>query len=305
MSKGKDRKAHLKDLEKLLVNYRVDSGDGFKLQDFDPSSTDGMEEGKERAQELLVRGVDWLSELQDRLYAQDKYALLCVFQAMDAAGKDGTIKHVMSGVNPQGCQVYSFKQPSSEDLDHDFMWRYMKCLPERGRIGIFNRSYYEEVLVVRVHDQLLQKEKIPERLITKKIWDERLQDIKAFERYLSRNGVVVLKFYLNLSKQEQKKRFLARIDVPEKNWKFSSADVEERGYWKDYAKAYQEAIAGTASAEAPWYVVPADNKWLTRLVVIAAIVKTLEKLDLRYPQLEKDQLKNLEKAKLMLQSEKK
>jgi PPK2 family polyphosphate:nucleotide phosphotransferase len=305
MSKGKDRKAHLKDLEKLLVNYRVDSGDGFKLQDFDPSSTDGMEEGKERAQELLVRGVDWLSELQDRLYAQDKYALLCVFQAMDAAGKDGTIKHVMSGVNPQGCQVYSFKQPSSEDLDHDFMWRYMKCLPERGRIGIFNRSYYEEVLVVRVHDQLLQKEKIPERLITKKIWDERLQDIKAFERYLSRNGVVVLKFYLNLSKQEQKKRFLARIDVPEKNWKFSSADVEERGYWKDYAKAYQEAIAGTASAEAPWYVVPADNKWFTRLVVIAAIVKTLEKLDLRYPQLEKDQLKNLEKAKLMLQSEKK
>ncbi|MCA0312912.1 MAG: polyphosphate kinase 2 family protein [Candidatus Melainabacteria bacterium] len=305
MSKGKDRKAHLKDLEKLLVNYRVDSGDGFKLQDFDPSSTDGMEEGKERAQELLVRGVDWLSELQDRLYAQDKYALLCVFQAMDAAGKDGTIKHVMSGVNPQGCQVYSFKQPSSEDLDHDFMWRYMKCLPERGRIGIFNRSYYEEVLVVRVHDQLLQKEKIPERLITKKIWDERLQDIKAFERYLSRNGVVVLKFYLNLSKQEQKKRFLARIDVPEKNWKFSSADVEERGYWKDYAKAYQEAIAGTASEEAPWYVVPADNKWFTRLVVIAAIVKTLEKLDLRYPQLEKDQLKNLEKAKLMLQSEKK
>lgn len=305
MSKGKDRKAHLKDLEKLLVNYRVDSGDGFKLQDFDPSSTDGMEEGKERAQELLVRGVDWLSELQDRLYAQDKYALLCVFQAMDAAGKDGTIKHVMSGVNPQGCQVYSFKQPSSEDLDHDFMWRYMKCLPERGRIGIFNRSYYEEVLVVRVHDQLLQKEKIPERLITKKIWDERLQDIKAFERYLSRNGVVVLKFYLNLSKQEQKKRFLARIDVPEKNWKFSSADVEERGYWKDYAKAYQEAIAGTASAEAPWYIVPADNKWFTRLVVIAAIVKTLEKLDLRYPQLEKDQLKNLEKAKLMLQSEKK
>ncbi|MBN8661055.1 MAG: polyphosphate kinase 2 family protein [Candidatus Obscuribacter phosphatis] len=305
MSKGKDRKAHLKDLEKLLVNYRVDSGDGFKLQDFDPSSTDGMEEGKERAQALLVRGVDWLSELQDRLYAQDKYALLCVFQAMDAAGKDGTIKHVMSGVNPQGCQVYSFKQPSSEDLDHDFMWRYMKCLPERGRIGIFNRSYYEEVLVVRVHDQLLQKEKIPERLITKKIWDERLQDIKAFERYLSRNGVVVLKFYLNLSKQEQKKRFLARIDVPEKNWKFSSADVEERGYWKDYAKAYQEAIAGTASAEAPWYIVPADNKWFTRLVVIAAIVKTLEKLDLRYPQLEKDQLKNLEKAKLMLQSEKK
>lgn len=305
MSKGKDRKAHLKDLEKLLVNYRVDSGDGFKLQDFDPSSTDGMEEGKERAQALLVRGVDWLSELQDRLYAQDKYALLCVFQAMDAAGKDGTIKHVMSGVNPQGCQVYSFKQPSSEDLDHDFMWRYMKCLPERGRIGIFNRSYYEEVLVVRVHDQLLQKEKIPERLITKKIWNERLQDIKAFERYLSRNGVVVLKFYLNLSKQEQKKRFLARIDVPEKNWKFSSADVEERGYWKDYAKAYQEAIAGTASAEAPWYIVPADNKWFTRLVVIAAIVKTLEKLDLRYPQLEKDQLKNLEKAKLMLQSEKK
>lgn len=305
MPKGKDRKTHLKDLEKLLENYRVDSGDGFKLQDFDPSSTDGMEEGKERAQELLLRGVDWLSDLQDKLYAQDKYALLCVFQAMDAAGKDGTIKHVMSGVNPQGCQVYSFKQPSSEDLDHDFMWRYMKCLPERGRIGIFNRSYYEEVLVVRVHDELLQKEKIPERLITKKIWDERLQDIKAFERYLSRNGVVVLKFYLNLSKQEQKKRFLARIDVPEKNWKFSSADVEERGYWKDYAKAYQEAIAGTASKEAPWYIVPADNKWFTRLVVIAAIVKTLENLDLRYPQLEKDQLKNLEKAKLMLQSEKK
>lgn len=305
MSKGKDRKTHLKDLERLLVNYRVDSGDGFKLQDFDPSSTDGMEEGKERAQELLVRGVDWLSDLQDKLYAQDKYALLCVFQAMDAAGKDGTIKHVMSGVNPQGCQVYSFKQPSSEDLDHDFMWRYMKCLPERGRIGIFNRSYYEEVLVVRVHDELLQKEKIPERLITKKIWDERLQDIKAFERYLSRNGIVVLKFYLNLSKQEQKRRFLARIDVPEKNWKFSSADVEERGYWKDYAKAYQEAIAGTASTEAPWYIVPADNKWFTRLVVIAAIVKTLENLDLRYPQLDKDQLKNLEKAKLMLHSEKK
>ncbi|HNM51689.1 MAG TPA: hypothetical protein PKN86_18365, partial [Candidatus Obscuribacter sp.] len=226
------RSDKLAEIEKLLKNYRVESGKNFRLKDFDAGSTAGypqkrLEEGREEADSILSRGVEWLAELQDRLYAQDRYALLCIFQAMDAAGKDGTIKHVMSGVNPQGCQVYSFKQPSLEELDHDFMWRYQRCLPERGRIGIFNRSYYEEVLVVRVHNEILAAHKLPEELKTKAIWDERLEDMAAFEKYLSRNGIMVLKFFLNVSKAEQKKRFLARIDIPKKNWKFSSADVIE------------------------------------------------------------------------------
>ena len=303
------RSDKLAEIEKLLKNYRVESGKNFRLKDFDAGSTAGypqkrLEEGREEADSILSRGVEWLAELQNRLYAQDRYALLCIFQAMDAAGKDGTIKHVMSGVNPQGCQVYSFKQPSLEELDHDFMWRYQRCLPERGRIGIFNRSYYEEVLVVRVHNEILAAHKLPEKLKTKAIWDERLEDMAAFEKYLSRNGIMVLKFFLNVSKAEQKKRFLARIDIPKKNWKFSSADVIERGYWNDYQKAYEEAIKATASKEAPWYIIPADNKWFTRLAVIAAIVHKLESLDLQYPEVEKKQKAELEKAKTLLLSEK-
>jgi PPK2 family polyphosphate:nucleotide phosphotransferase len=249
-------------------------------------------------------GVQWLAHDQDRLYAQDRWALLVVFQAMDAAGKDGTIKHVMSGVNPQGCQVYSFKQPSVEELDHDYFWRYVKCMPERGRIGIFNRSYYEEVLVVRVHRELLQHQKLAPDLITRRIWDERLEDIAAFERYLTRNGVVILKFFLNVSRKEQKRRFLERLDLPEKNWKFSAADAVERRYWDDYMEAYESAIRGTASKDAPWFVVPADNKWFTRLVVAAAIVEALEKLDLAYPKVDAAKRKELAATREMLIKEK-
>lgn len=298
-----NKKDQLKKIQDLIKPYRIRSGKGFHLDDIDPGDTQELgTERKEEAKELLTAGVTWLAELQDKLYAQDNWGVLCIFQAMDAAGKDGTIKHVMSGVNPQGCQVYSFKQPSPEELDHDFMWRYAKCLPERGRIGIFNRSYYEEVLVVRVHD-LIKRQRIPANLIHKGVWDERLEDIKSFERYLQRQGIIVLKFYLHLSRKEQKKRFLARIDVPEKNWKFSSADVEERKYWKDYRLAFEEAIRGTATKEAPWYVVPADNKWFTRLVVAAAIVDALENLKLGYPTLDDTKMKELLAAKLALEKE--
>ena len=231
-------------------------------------------------------GVEALAELQDKLYAQDRWAVLLIFQAMDAAGKDGAIKHVMSGVNPQGCQVYSFKAPSAEDLDHDYLWRCMKCLPERGRIGIFNRSYYEETLVVRVHPEFLEKQKLPPELVTKDIWKERFEDIRSFERYLTRNGVVIRKFFLHVSKKEQKKRFLERLENPEKNWKFSANDVKERGFWDDYMEAYEDMIRNTATKEAPWYVVPADNKWFTRVVVAAAVIDALDSLDLQYPKVE-------------------
>ena len=284
----------------LAKPYRIEHGKGFRLKDFDPAST-GRLHSKEHAAELLEKGISRMAELQDKLYAQDRWALLLMFQAMDAAGKDGAIKHVMSGVNPQGCQVYAFKAPTSEELNHDFFWRTSRCLPERGHIGIFNRSYYEEVLVVRVHRELLQAQRIPESLVGKNIWQERFEDIHAFERYLSRNGVVVRKFFLNVSKKEQKKRFLARLDEPEKNWKFSAADVRERGYWDEYMNAYEDMIRNTATKHAPWYVVPADNKWFTRAVVAAAIVDTLEDLELAYPEVDAEKRKQLEAARKSLE----
>ncbi len=281
--------------------FRVDNGDKFRLKDIDPGDTLHLDaEDKPRAKEGLQTGVEALAELQEMLYAQDKWAVLLIFQAMDAAGKDGAIKHVMSGVNPQGCQVYSFKAPTSEDLDHDYLWRCMKCLPERGRIGIFNRSYYEETLVVRVHPELLKKQKLPPKLITKDIWKERYQDIRAFERYLSRNGVLVRKFFLHVSKKEQKKRFLERIDNKEKNWKFSSADATERGYWDDYMEAYEDMIRHTSTKDAPWYVVPADNKWFTRLVVAAAVIEGMDSLGLSFPKVGPEQLKELAAARAVL-----
>ena len=255
---------------------------------------------KAEAAELLQRGTEWLAEEQDMLYAQNRWSLLLVFQAMDAAGKDGTIKHVMSGVNPQGCQVVSFKQPSSEDLDHDFMWRYFRHLPERGRIGIFNRSYYEEVLVVRVHDEILKRQQLPPPLVSEGIWDERLADIAHFEDYLTRQGTIVLKFFLNVSREEQKKRFMQRLERPEKNWKFSASDVHERKFWDDYMQAFEEAIRATAAKHAPWYVVPADNKWFTRLVVAAAIVEAVEELNLTYPKVDAEKKKELAAARAEL-----
>jgi PPK2 family polyphosphate:nucleotide phosphotransferase len=278
----------------LAKPYRVLDGEDFRLKNIDPGSTgDLTSEDKPRAKEALAMGVDALAQLQDRLYAQDRWAVLLIFQAMDAAGKDGAIKHVMSGVNPQGCQVYSFKAPSSEDLDHDYLWRCMKCLPERGRIGIFNRSYYEETLVVRVHPELLEKQRIPTELITKDIWKDRFQDIRSVERYLARNGVAVCKFFLHVSKKEQKKRFLERIDRPEKNWKFSASDAKERSYWDKYMEAYEDLICHTAAKAAPWYVVPADNKWFSRVVVAAAVIDTLGSLDLHYPKVSDEKLKEL------------
>jgi len=251
----------------------------------------------------LEAGILALAKLQDVLYAQDRWAVLIIFQAMDAAGKDGAIKHVMSGINPQGCQVYSFKSPSAEDLNHDYLWRCMKCLPERGRIGIFNRSYYEETLVVRVHPELLANEKIPKQLITKNIWEQRYRDIRHFERYLTRNGVIIRKFFLNVSREEQKRRFLERLDNPAKNWKFSSADSRERHYWNDYMESYEDMIRNTATDYAPWYVVPADNKWFTRLIVAAAVIDTLSSLDLEYPELSAGQRKELASAKKALSSD--
>ena len=244
-----------------------------------------------------------LAQLQERLYAQDRWAILLIFQAMDAAGKDGAIKHVMSGVNPQGCQVHSFKAPSDEELDHDYLWRCLKALPERGRIGIFNRSYYEEVLVVRVHKALLERQKLPPSLITKSIWDERYEDIRNVERYLVRNGVLIRKFFLHVSKKEQKKRFLERLDNPDKNWKFSMADAKERAYWDDYQEAYEDMIRATASKQAPWYVVPADNKWFTRVVVAAAIIDALGSLDLKFPVVDDEKKKELAAARLALEQE--
>jgi PPK2 family polyphosphate:nucleotide phosphotransferase len=297
------RKEILDQIQKYIHPFRTASGKGFQLKDFDPGDTRGLKLDKGEAADLLQRGTQWLAEEQDMLYAQDRWSLLLIFQAMDAAGKDSTIKHVMSGVNPQGCQVFSFKQPSQEDLAHDFMWRYAKRLPERGRIGIFNRSYYEEVLVVRVHEDILKKQNLPPQVMSKGIWNERLADIAHFEDYLTRQGVVILKFFLHVSHAEQKKRFMKRLDNPEKNWKFSASDVQERKYWRDYMRSFEEAIAATASEHAPWYVVPADNRWFTRLVVAAAIVERVEQLDLAYPKVSPEQKKQLAAARAELARE--
>jgi PPK2 family polyphosphate:nucleotide phosphotransferase len=288
--------------EKLVKSYRIDHGKKFRLSDIDPADT-GDIHSKEHAAELLQRGIAEMAELQDKLYAQDQFAVLLIFQAMDAAGKDGAIKHVMSGVNPQGCQVYSFKAPSTEELNHDPLWRCVVRLPERGHIGIFNRSYYEEVLVVRVHPELLKAEHVTSA-VDKHFWKERFDGINNFEGYLNRNGVVVRKFFLHLSKKEQKKRFLARLDQPEKNWKFSASDVHERAYWDDYQKAYEDMIVHTATKNAPWYVVPADNKWFTRTVVSAAIVETMQSLKLSYPTVDAEKRKALKAAEATLRKEK-
>ena len=288
---------------KLSDPYRIDHGKRFRLKDFDPAST-GHYHSKEHAQELLDKGIADMRELQDKLYAEGKWAVLIILQAMDAAGKDGVIKHVMSGVNPQGCQVYPFKQPSLEELNHDYMWRSNRKLPERGHIGIFNRSYYEEVLVLRVHPDLMKNEHIPDELTDKYIWQDRFEDIRNAERYLTRNGIVILKFFLNISKKEQKRRFLERLDNPEKNWKFSAADVREREFWDDYMNAYQEMISATSKKHAPWYVVPADNKWYTRVVVAAAIVDAMEELKLSYPKLGTEEHKQLLAARKELEARK-
>jgi PPK2 family polyphosphate:nucleotide phosphotransferase len=283
---------------RLAQPFRVTDGAKFTLKDVNPTDTLGF--SKEEADGWRERHLARLNELQEKLYAQDQWALLLIFQAMDAAGKDGTIKHVMSGVNPQGCQVYSFKAPSSEELDHDFMWRTNRCLPERGRIGVFNRSYYEEVLVVRVHPELLDYQKLPKRHVTKHIWQERFTDIVAFERYATRNGIAIRKFFLHVSKEQQKRRFLRRLEEPAKNWKFSLGDAKERRRWKDYMRAYEEMVQQTSSEYAPWYVVPADNKWFTRLVVGAAVIDAMEEMSLAFPRVDGAQHKALEAARVEL-----
>ena len=298
------RKEILDQIEKYIDPFRITKGKGFRLTDFDPGDTCGLRMDKSEAASLLQLGTEWLAEEQDILFAQDRWSLLLVFQAMDAAGKDGTIKHVMSGVNPQGCQVFSFKQPSQEELDHDFLWRYAIRLPERGRIGIFNRSYYEEVLVVRVHEEIFQRQKLPPRLVNKRVWEERLSDIAQFEDYLNRQGTIILKFFLHVSRKEQKRRFLERLDRSDKHWKFATSDVHERKFWGDYMQAFEEAIRATASKHAPWYVVPADNKWFTRLLVAAAIVEAIEKLDLDYPTVDAEKKKELQTIRAALSREK-
>ncbi len=290
--------------KKLSKQYRIGDGKNFRLKDYDPDdSPDFNKEDKPIVKDILQAGVKTLAAMQDVLYADDNWSLLLIFQAMDAAGKDGAIKHVMSGVNPQGCQVTSFKVPSAEDLDHDFMWRCTKHLPERGRIGIFNRSYYEDVLVVRVHEQILRAQKIPKKLVTKDIWDERFQDIRNYEKYLNRNGILVVKFFLNLSKKEQKKRFLERIDTPEKNWKFSSSDAKERTYWNDYMNAYEEMIVNTSTEKSSWYVVPADNKAYARIVVSSAIINALDSMELEYPKVGAEKIAELQATKETLLAE--
>ncbi len=295
----------IKSARKLATPFRVTNGDKFRLKDVDPDDTLGYsDEDKLRAKSALANGIQTLAEMQDMLYAQDKWAVLLIFQAMDAAGKDGAIKHVMSGINPQGCQVYSFKAPTSEELDHDYLWRCIKNMPERGRIGIFNRSYYEETLVVRVHPEILEKQNIPPKLITKNVWKERFRDIRGFERYLASNGVAICKFFLHVSKKEQKARFLERLENPEKNWKFSAADLHERGYWDEYHEAYEDVIRHTAAEHAPWYVVPADNKWFTRVVVAAAVIDTLASLNLAYPKVSPDKLKEFAAARRALLAKK-
>ena len=291
----------LKRVKSLTAPFRVEDGRKFRLKGVNPGDTLHFKsEDKPAVKDALTNGIELLSELQDKLYAQDQWAVLLIFQALDAAGKDGAIKHVMSGVNPQGCEVFSFKGPSAEELDHDYLWRCIKCLPERGRIGIFNRSYYEETTAVRVHPEFLQGQKLPRKLVTDKIWDQRFKDISNFEHYLTRNGVVVRKFFLHLSRGEQKRRFLARLDRPDKNWKFSVNDAKERGFWNDYMEAYQDMIRGTATPEAPWYVVPADNKWFTRLVVAAGVIEMMANLNLAYPKVDKATLKELGEARKAL-----
>ena len=293
----------LKQAIHLSDPYCISDGSKFRLKHHDPSDTGDLKD-KSQAQGMLEDGVRLLSRLQEKLYAQDRWSVLLIFQALDAAGKDGVIKHVMSGINPQGCQVFSFKSPSNEELNHDYLWRTHKCIPERGRIGIFNRSYYEEVLVVRVHPTFLKAQKIPDALVGKHIWDERYQDINAFERYLSRNGVVIRKFFLHVSRDEQKKRFLERLEDSKKNWKFSMADVQERGYWNDYQEAYEEMIQQTATKHAPWYVVPADNKWFTRLVVAGAILEALNDLNLAFPDVDKSKKRELQAVRQSLLAQK-
>ncbi|HXU37109.1 MAG TPA: polyphosphate kinase 2 family protein [Blastocatellia bacterium] len=291
----------IKRAKQFAEPFCITDGSRFRLKDVDPSDTLHLNsEDKPRAKEALGTGVEVLTELQDMLYAKNRWSLLLIFQAMDAAGKDGAIKHVMSGINPQGCQVFSFKGPSSEDLDHDYMWRCVRCLPERGRIGIFNRSYYEESLVVRVHPEFLAKQKLPEEVVNEDIWKNRFKDIRNFEHYLARNGTIVRKFFLHLSKGEQKRRFLERLDNPDKNWKFSANDASERKHWKDYMEAYEDTIRHTATEYAPWYVVPADNKWFTRLVVAAAVIEALDSLDLAYPKVGKQKLEELDAARQAL-----
>ncbi len=289
-------------IRELVKRYRINQGRGFALSRIKPGDTHGID-SKARAEALLREGVELLAELQDRLYAQDRWSLLLVFQAMDAAGKDGTIKHVMSGINPQGCEVFSFKAPSPVEIDHDFLWRSMRCLPERGRIGIFNRSHYEEVLVVRVHPEILGRQKLPAPLVTKKIWQERFEDINHFERYLTRNGTVIRKFFLHVSKAEQRRRFLERLEQPQKNWKFSLADAQERQHWKQYMQAYEDMIRHTATPQAPWFVVPADHKWFTRVVVAGAVIDALADLALEYPKVDATKKKDLEAARAALKAE--
>jgi PPK2 family polyphosphate:nucleotide phosphotransferase len=289
-------------LHEFVQRHRVTDGRRFRLKDHDPGDT-GQLAGKAQAQELLQVGIERLAALQETLYAQDRWAVLCVFQALDAAGKDGTIKHVMTGVNPQGVQVFAFKQPSAEELDHDFLWRTMRCLPERGRIGIFNRSYYEETLVVRVHPELLQRQHLPPACVTDRIWEERFEDIVAFERYLARNGIAILKVFLNVSKEEQRRRFLERLEQPEKLWKFSRADVAEREQWDAYQHAYEETIRHTARPHAPWLVVPADHKWYARLLVAAALVDLMEGLDLHFPAVDATKRRELDAVRQALEAQ--
>jgi len=296
-----EMKEIFKKVRELAKPFRVTDGDGFRLKDIDPGDTLGLKsEDKPRAKEALVAGIQALVRLQDMLYAQDRWGMLLIFQAMDAAGKDGAIKHVMSGVNPQGVEVHSFKVPSAEDLDHDYLWRCMKYVPERGRIGIFNRSYYEETLVVRVHPEFLTNQKLPPELVTKDIWKDRFQDIRCFERYLARNGIVIRKFFLHVSKKEQKKRFLERVENPAKNWKFSARDMGERQFWGQYMEAYEDMIRQTATKDAPWFVVPADNKWFTRVIVAAAVIDALTSLNLSYPEVGEAKLKELAAVKQAL-----
>ena len=293
----------IKEASRLAEPFCVTKGEKFRLKDWDPAATTGVK-NKQHAQNILDAREGVLSRLQEKLYAQDRWAVLVVLQALDAAGKDGVIKHVMSGVNPQGCDVHAFKSPSSEEFNHDFLWRTQKCVPERGKIGIFNRSYYEEVLVVRVHPTLLRAERLPDELITKHIWDQRYEDINAYEQYLTRNGVMIRKFFLHVSKEEQKKRFVERLEDPKKNWKFAIADVNERGFWKDYQEAYEEMIQNTAAKHAPWFVVPADNKWFTRLIVASAIIQTLDELHLSFPEVDKARKKELQAVRASLLAQK-
>ena len=300
---GMKTKKLLEEAKRLAEPFCVSNGKKFRLKDFDPGETRGVK-SKSHAEKLLAESSACASEMQERLYAQDRWALLLIFQGMDAAGKDGAVKHVMSGVNPQGCDVWSFKAPTSEELDHDFLWRCHKVVPERGKIGIFNRSYYEEVLVVRVHPPVLAGQKLPEKLITKHIWDQRYEDINAFEKYLTRNGVMIRKFFLHISKEEQRQRFLARLDDSQKNWKFSMDDIKERGFWKDYKEAYEEMVQRTATEHAPWYVVPADNKWFARLIVGAGIVEALAGLDLKWPDVDRKKKKELDGIREALEEEK-